>query len=63
MRATKGLSVEQLAKALSHLSPSESKSLLELMDKENLKRRLTLVRRQVAKGKVVSEQALFKSLR
>jgi hypothetical protein len=63
MRATKGLTVEQLAKALAHLTPSESKSLIELLDKENLKKRQALVRRQVAKGKVVTEQALFKNFR
>lgn len=63
MRAAKGLTVEQLARALAHLSPSESKSLLELLDRENLKKRQALARRQVAKGKVVSEQTLFKSLR
>ncbi|MBI5302875.1 MAG: hypothetical protein HY868_12125 [Chloroflexi bacterium] len=62
MPATKVLSVEQLAKALARLSPSEYESLIQILDKENLKKRRTVVHRQVAKGQVVTERTLFKSL-
>ncbi len=61
MRNTNEITVEQLAKALARLSPKEFESLVELLDKENLKTRRALVHRQVAKGRVVSEKELFKN--
>ncbi len=62
MPATKELTVEELAKALARLSPQEFESLVELLDKENLKARRVLVRRQIAKGHVVTEEELFRDL-
>jgi len=59
---SKTMTIEQLAKELARLSPKEYASLIELLDKENLRKRRTLVRRQIAKGQVVSERALFKGL-
>ncbi len=62
MSTTKTLSVEQLAKALARLSPQERESLIDLLDKKNLKKRRTLVHRQIAKRQTVTERALFKGL-
>lgn len=62
MSTSKTMTIEQLAKELARLSPKEYASLIELLDKENLRKRRTLVRRQIAKGQVVSERALFKGL-
>ena len=62
MSSTRDLSIEQLAKALARLSPAESKSLIEILERENLKRRRTLVRHQITRRQVVSERALFKGL-
>ena len=62
MPPAKELTVQQLAKALSRLSPKEFESLVEILDKENLKSRRAMVRREVAMGKVISEKELFKGL-
>ncbi len=62
MPPAKELTVQQLAKALSRLSPKEFESLVEILDKENLKSRRATVRLEVAKGKVISEKELFKEL-
>ncbi len=62
MPPAKELTVQQLAKALSRLSPKEFESLVEILDKENLKSRRAIVRREVAKGKVINEKELFKEL-
>lgn len=62
MPATKELTVEQLAKALTRLSPEEFESLVEILDRENLKARRAVVRREVAKGQAVTEEELFKDL-
>lgn len=51
MPPAKELTVQQLAKALSRLSPKEFESLVEILDKENLKSRRATVRLEVAKGK------------
>ena len=62
MRTTKEPKVEQLAKTLGRLSPNEAKSLVEILDRENLKARRARVRREVTNGKVVTERQLFKDL-
>lgn len=62
MPATKTLSIEQLAKAISQLSPKDYESLVELLDKENLIKRRALVHRQILKHQTVTERALFKGL-
>lgn len=62
MPPAKELTVEQLAQALARLTPKQRASLVEIMDRENLKARRALVRRQVAKGQVVTEKELFKGL-
>lgn len=56
------MKVEELAKALGKLSPKAAKSLVEILDRENLKTRRALARRQVAKGQTVTERQLFKDL-
>jgi hypothetical protein len=58
MPPAKELTVEQLAQALTRLTPKQRASLIEILDKENLKARRALVRRQVAKGQVVTEKEL-----
>lgn len=62
MPPTKGMTVEQLAKALTRLSPRQRASLAEILDHENLKARRALVHRQVARGQVVAERELFKGV-
>jgi hypothetical protein len=62
MPPAKEIAVEQLAKALARLSPKQRASLVEILDRENLKARRTFVHCQVAKGQVVSERELFKGL-
>ncbi len=62
MRTGKELTLEQLAKALVRLSPKEFESLVELLERENLKSRRKLVHREVAKHQVVSEKDLFEEL-
>lgn len=62
MAPVKEMTVEQLAKALTRLSPKQRASLVEILDRENLKARRALVHRQIAKGRVVTERELFKSL-
>lgn len=62
MRSTKEVEVEQLAQALAQPSPKQAKSLIEILERENLKARRALVRRQVARGQVVTEKQLFKDL-
>ncbi|MEW5721149.1 MAG: hypothetical protein AB1817_21165 [Chloroflexota bacterium] len=62
MPPAKEMTVEQLAKALTRLSPKQRASLVEILDRENLKARRALVHRQIAKGQVVTERELFKSL-
>jgi hypothetical protein len=62
MPPAKEMTVAQLAKALARLSPKQRASLVEILDRENLKPRRALVHRQVAKGQVVTEKELFKGL-
>ena len=62
MPPSKELTVHQLAKALARLTPKERASLVEILDRENLKARRAFVHRQVAKGQIVSEKELFKGL-
>ena len=62
MPPAKEIAVEQLAKALARLSPKQRASLVEILDRENLKARRTFVHCQVAKGQVVTERELFKGL-
>ncbi len=63
MPTTKEMTVEQLARALTQLSPKEFESLVEILDRENIKKRRTIVRREAAKGKIVGEKELFRNLR
>ena len=62
MPPAKEMTVEQLAKALTRLSPKQRASLVEILDRENLKARRALVHRQIAKGQVVTERELFRGL-
>jgi len=62
MPPAKEMTVEQLAKALTRLSPKQRASLVEILDRENLKARRALVHRQIAKGQVVTERELFRNL-
>ncbi|MCI0477761.1 MAG: hypothetical protein L0Y55_16075 [Anaerolineales bacterium] len=62
MSSTKEMTVEQLAKALVRLSPKQRASLVEILDRENLKARRALVHRQIAKGQIVTEKELFRNL-
>jgi hypothetical protein len=62
MPPPKEMTVEQLAKALTRLSPKQRASLVEVLDRENLKARRALVHRQIAKGQVITERELFKGL-
>jgi hypothetical protein len=62
MPPAKEIAVEQLAKALARLPPKQRASLVEILDRENLKARRTFVHCQVAKGQVVTERELFKGL-
>ena len=56
------ITVEELAKAITRLSPKEYESLIELLDKENLKKRRALAHRQITKRQIVTERALFKGI-
>jgi hypothetical protein len=60
MPLTKEVTVEQLAKALTRLTPKQRASLIEILDRENLKARRALVHRQVAKGQIGTKRVLFK---
>ena len=60
MPLTKERTVEQLAKALTRLTPKQRASLVEILDRENLKARRALVHRQDAKGQVGTKRVLFK---
>ncbi len=60
--ASAKLTVEQLADALTRLTPKQRASLVEILERENLVARRALVRRQVAKGQVVTAKELFKGL-
>lgn len=62
MRTTRQMKIENLARALSRLSLRERKSLVEILDRQNLQARRLRARREMAKGKVVSESKLFKDL-
>ncbi len=62
MPSAKAMNVEQLAKALTRLSPKERQSLVEILDKENLKARRNVARREMARGKVIREKELFRGL-
>ena len=62
MASTKALSVQQLAKALTRLTPKQRQSLAEILDKDNLRARRAIARREFAKGKVINEKELFRGL-
>ncbi len=56
------LTVDQLAKSLGNLKPQEAERLLDLLDRQNLKARWQLARREYAEGKTVSPEEAFKDL-
>jgi hypothetical protein len=56
------MKLEHLVRALTELSPKEKRSLVEILEKQNLHSRRQLARREVSKGSVVSESKLFKNL-
>jgi len=62
MPAAVELTLDQLAKALERLTPEEVQSLTAILDKENLKARWEIARRELAEGKLISEEELFEDL-
>ncbi|MBI5650994.1 MAG: hypothetical protein HZC40_11220 [Chloroflexi bacterium] len=58
--ASAKLTVEQLANALTRLTPKQRASLVEIFERENLIARRALVHRQIAKSQIVSEKKLFR---
>ncbi len=62
MPSIKALTVGQLAQALARLSPKQRQTLVEILDRENLKARRILARQEMSKRKTASEKQLFKGL-
>ena len=62
MPATIKLTLNQLAEVLGNLSPDEAQTLFEIIDKQNLKARWEIAKREFAEGKLISEEELFQDL-
>ena len=62
MPATVKLTLNQLAEVLGNLSPDEAQTLLEIIDRQNLKTRWEIARRELAEGKLISKEELFQDL-
>ena len=53
---------DQPAEVPGNLSPDEAQTLLEIIDRQNLKARWQIAKREFAKGQWISEQELFQYL-
>ena len=62
MPATVKLTLSQLAEVLGNLSPDEAQTLLEIIDRQNLKTRWEIAKRELAEGKLISKEELFQDL-
>ncbi len=62
MPATVKLTLNQLAEVLGNLSPDEAQTLLEIIDRRNLKTRWEIAKQEFAQGKLISEEELFQDL-
>jgi len=62
MPATVKLTLNQLAEVLGNLSPDEAQTLLEIIDRQNLKTRWEIAKRELAEGKLISKEELFQDL-
>ncbi len=62
MPATVKLTLNQLAEVLGNLSPDEAQTLLEIIDRHNLKARWEIAKREFAEGKLISKEELFQDL-
>ena len=62
MPAAVELTLDQLARALERLTSEEVQSLTAILDKENLKARWKIAKRELAEGKLISEEELFEDM-
>jgi len=62
MPATVKLTLNQLAEVLGNLSLDEAQTLLEIIDRQNLKTRWEIAKREFAQGNLISEEELFQDL-
>ena len=62
MSITVDLTVEQLVDLLSKLTPGEAETLIETLERRNLTARWEQVKREVAEGRLVTEEELFADL-
>jgi len=62
MPATVKLTLNQLAEVLGNLSPDEAQTLLEIIDRQNLKTHWEIAKRELAEGKLISKEELFQDL-
>jgi hypothetical protein len=62
MPATVKLTLNQLAEVLGNLSSDEAQTLLEIIDRQNLKARWEMAKQEFAEGKLISEEELFQDL-
>lgn len=62
MSITVDLTVEQLVDLLSKLTPAEAETLVETMERKNLMARWEQARRELAEGRLVTEEELFADL-
>jgi hypothetical protein len=62
MSITVDLTVEQLVDLLSKLTPGEAETLIETLERRNLIARWEQIKREVAEGRLVTEEELFADL-
>ena len=62
MPATVKLTLNQLAEVLGNLNPDEAQTLLEIIDRQNLKARWEIAKQEFAQGNLISKEELFQDL-
>jgi SOS-response transcriptional repressor LexA len=62
MSVTVELTIDQLARAIASLNPSDAETLIETLEQQNLLARWEQVKREVAAGDLVTEEELFADL-
>jgi len=62
MPATVKLTLNQLAEVLGNLNSDEAQTLLEIIDRQNLKARWEIAKQEFAQGKLISKEELFQDL-
>ncbi len=62
MPATVKLTLNQLAEVIGNLNSDEAQTLLEIIDRQNLKARWEIAKQEFAQGKLISKEELFQDL-